>query len=496
MSSLAAALGFERMRRDDPAWALLRAENAPIAAAVLATHLGGERRRLPAPELFERVEADLDELRDHGFDLPRPAQAYCADWRAAGILVRRPSEESRGETFELSPGALAAIQFLSQLLEPRQTATESRLATIADRVGRLAQETDPDASSRLAQLYAERDRIDAQIERVSRGDVEVLDTAKAAERAREIIDLAETVPLDFARVRTEIERISRDLRERILDSDEAQSRVLDEIFHGVDLLAESDAGRSFAGFYALILDAETNAVFEAGIDSVLARDFAKQLTPAQRRALRRLLSTLQEQSAEVHEVMTGFARGLRRFVQSQEYQRDRAIKRLVRSALADALPVARAVKPYTPMGLELALSSVAFGSVGRIALHNPADLETTRDVESRADVPVDLDALRELARETEIDMAELTHNVNSVVAVQGRATIAEVLEHRPATQGVASLIGLIVLADRHGVREPGLERVRWAPAAGSPPPDAQQAGMPGRSISAVIERRAFTGSIA
>lgn len=65
MSVLHAAHTATRLQAEDPAWALLRARNAPIAIAVLDHHLGGDVRRIPAPVLFERIEDDLEELRAH-----------------------------------------------------------------------------------------------------------------------------------------------------------------------------------------------------------------------------------------------------------------------------------------------------------------------------------------------------------------------------------------------------------------------------------------------
>jgi hypothetical protein len=461
MSVLSAALTIQRLRGESAAWTVLRSDNVSVAVAVLDAHLGGESRRVEAAELIEKVDRDLAILRDHGFDLPRAAAAYCAEWRSSGILVMRPAEGNRSETFELSPDAYTAIRFLSDLAEPRQTVTESRFATITDRLAALASQTDPDASRRLATLRAERDRIDSEIARVESGEVKVLDAASALERARDILNLAENIPADFARVRAEIERINRQLRERILDTDDAQSHVLDEIFRGVDLLSESDAGRSFAGFYSLILDAETSALFDESVDSVLQRDFAQALSPSQRRFLRRLLRTLQTQSAEVHEVMTAFARGLRRFVQSQEYQQDRVIKRLLREALAEAVPTAHRLRTYDPIGYELELSSVPMRSIGGATLHNPADLETVADVMVAGEEIVDFELLRQLARATEIDMVELTRNVNAAIAKSGSPTIGEVLDAFPATQGVASVVGLLVLAEKHGARETDREIIRW-----------------------------------
>ncbi|GAP54361.1 uncharacterized protein MSMEG_1279/MSMEI_1241 [Arthrobacter sp. Hiyo6] len=250
MTVLRAALTASRLLSEDPAWRLLRANNAAVAVALLSKHLGGEQRRLAAPELFEHVEEDLEELRGNGFDLPQTAQAYCTAWRNDGILIRRTAEGSREETFELSLGSLQAIRFVTELSEPRQAVTESRLATILDRVRLLARETDPDSTSRLHALHEERARIDAQIERAAAGDVEVLSPDQAAERLRDVLSLIEEIPSDFARVRSELEQLNRGLRERLIEQDGPRGSVLDDIFRGVDLLAESEAGRSFSGFYA------------------------------------------------------------------------------------------------------------------------------------------------------------------------------------------------------------------------------------------------------
>ena len=77
-----------------------------------------------------------------------------------------------------------------------------------------------------------------------------------------------------------------------------------------------------------------------------------------------------------------------------------------------------------------------------------------------------MEALLARIRETEIDWQELTANVNAVVGERGVATIGEVLESRPATQGLASVVGLIKLGARHGERANGTELVRWNSGTG------------------------------
>lgn len=460
MTALAQAHALSRLLDENVAWRMLRADSAPVMVAVLAAHLGGEERRIESEEFYERIDADLDDLRAHGFALPTTAKGYCADWRTAGYLVRRPAETSRGETFELSPAALTATRFLTQLAQPRQAATESRLSSIAAQLHRLAVDSDPDARTRIARLEEQRAQIDAEIEAINRGEAPPLAQERALERVRDILASAEDIPSDFARVRAEFEELNRDLRARVLESDAAQRAVLDDIFRGVNMIDESDAGRSFSGFAALVLDPERGQQLEDDIRSVLERDFTGRLSSAERRFLRRLLRTLKERSGEIHDVITTFARGLRRYVQSQEYERDRVLRRELRAALAGGHAASARIKPYRPTEVHLALSAVPMRSAGALRLHDPAAFDAPEDVTAHQAAPVSIEELRALARETEIDFDELTTNINRALADAGSVTIADVLRQFPATQGVASVVGLLALGADQGVPSTP-ERIEW-----------------------------------
>lgn len=467
VSTLSTALAAQRLSADNPAWVLLRAQHAAPAIAILGEHLGGEDKRLPAPVLFSKVDEDLAVLRDHGFDLPQTAQQYCAAWRDSGFLIRRVAESARGEVFELSEGALTAIRFVNQLADRRQVVTESRLSTILTQVRQLAVETDPDAASRLRALREQRDRLDAEIQRVAAGDFEVLDADRALERTRDILALAEELPADFARVRTEMEQLNRSLREKLVEQESSRGAVLEDVFRGVDHLSSSDAGRTFAGFYSLILDPGRSAELEENVTEVLDRPFAAVLSPQQARRLRRLLHALQDASGEIHDVMTAFSRSLRRFVQSQELQEDRRMHRLLRQTLRTAVDLSGHVRPFHHVGVDLDLTSVPLDSVAVLRLHNPADSQVTDDVTTVEPAPVDVAALRHAVRASEIDVKELIENVNAVLGVRGPSTIGEVLAARPATQGVASVVGLLVLAEEHGTEIGGEERVSWVSGGGT-----------------------------
>lgn len=461
MSSLAKALAVQRVVADDATVRLLRADHAPVIAGLLTTHLGRPGARVATDELYELLDADLEVLRDH-FDLPQTARAYCDDWRSAGFLVRRPAVGARGETLELAPETLVALRLLEQLDEPRSTVTQSRLLSLAQAVRQLAVDTDPDAERRLQTLRAERDRIDDEIARVAAGEVSVLDERTARERAEDILLQAQDLPADFAGVRARFEVLNHELRERILQAGEEDCHVLDDVFRGVDLIQASDEGQTFAAFASLIRDPERSSALDGDLAAVLDRDFAGALTAEQRHTLRSLVRDLKSSSREVHSVLTDFARGLRRYVYSQEFYRDRALRDALHEALAAAVPAARSARPTTPMSLELELSSLRLATVGEIRLHDPSEFDTGADLADAEDEPLDLTALKAIARETEIDFAELIDQVNAALAQAQPVTVGEILDQRPASQGLASIIGLLSLAVTHGeVHRDASETLTW-----------------------------------
>ncbi|WP_198012555.1 DUF3375 domain-containing protein [Promicromonospora sukumoe] len=462
-----AARAVRALLQEHPAWVLLRSRNAAAAVVLLDRNLGASRRRLPVEQLADRIDDDVPELRRAGFELPYSGYFYVSEWIDEGVLVRRRAASNGGEpgaeTVELSDGALLAIRFVSRLSRPHPAVTPSRLGAVLDGLHRLADESDPDPEARLAALLEQRAALDAKIERARRGDSEALPADVAVERAREILALAGDIPADLARVRTELERTDRELRRRLLESDGSRDIFLDDIYRGVDHLAESEAGRGLVAFRELLRRSEHTAQDDLGrvLDSV-------HLAPSEASALRRLLPTLQDAADELTDTMGVLRRALQRMVRSGELPAERALRRLIGEAQDAALAAAPDVAPGAELRLSLPLGAVAPRSVGGLAPHNPGgeDVEAPPADPALPPRPVSLTALRAMARDSEIDVDELRGHVNDVVDQAGRATVASVLAAHPATQGAASVVGLLTLAERHGTPTTEQEDVGWRSSRG------------------------------
>lgn len=454
---------YERLR-DKPLWSLLAARNAPIILALLQAHLLETDRRVPQSILHERIERDLEELRGAGVDVPQRAQSYVADWLSAGYLERYFPAGAVEEEYEISAAAAQAIRFVDSNIDRRATATESRLSAVIQQLARLIEETDKNKSTRISSLLHERERIDNEIARVESGDIRVLDELQAIERVREVITLTQELVADFRRVRDDFDILNRNLRAKLLEETDSRGDVLEALFAGVDLIGESDAGRTFAAFWRLLMDPQQNQVLEDALESLDEREFFKKLTPEERHFLRRMTRILLEQGGVVHDVLQNFARSLKTFVQSREYLEQRRINQLLNEAQRTALTLKEVVGLAEKLEYELPLTSCRVRSLSQMTLHDPSLGLSDASISDAPPAEISLDVIGELVAQSEIDFRTLKSNIRACFSESDvdQLSIGEVLEGYPAHQGLGSVIGYMALGTRHGVLvSEQRERVCW-----------------------------------
>lgn len=460
MKAVRQVIANRRLRRES-AWALLALDQAPVALGLLGAFLGGQERRLPGSILLERVRRAIEELRAGGEVLPQTPENYLAAWLRAGYLVRSFPPGAVEEEYELSAAAVRALRFVQGLEEQRVVATESRLSLVIDQLRQLAEQTETDPRARLEILLRERERLDAEIEAVRAGRLEPLPAERARERVREVTALARELLGDFRRVRDEFARINRELRERIVEHEGSRGEVLDKVFAGVDVVAKSEAGRTFRAFWRLLTDPEQSLAFEEALERVLSREFARELDVGERRFLLQLTRSLLDNGAEVHDVLQQFARGLKQFVQSQAWREQRRLHRLLRVAQRRAREAREHVSPIRELDFSLYLTSARLHSVAQWQLHDPERERSAGGMVEAEAMTLSLESVSELVAQSEIDFRALRAQVAALLETRPQVSVAEVLEACPAEQGLGSVVGLLALASRDGYAGEETDRVCW-----------------------------------
>ncbi|WP_096460295.1 DUF3375 domain-containing protein [Corynebacterium suranareeae] len=463
MTVISHALGFKRFRQESLELSLLRSDNFPVVLAVVAQHFPQGAIAKPASDLYQLLSEDFRVLRDEGFELPKSPPDYINDWVKSRWFVRRPGSSQTGETVEPSEELLAVLDSVQRWDNPHRSISASRIESLTQALQTLALESDPSMAKRLAELERERERIERQIEAVNAGEFEVITTTQISERVADILDLAASIPADFARVRHELSDLNRKLRRQLLDPEDARGDVLEEIFKGVDLIGDSDAGRSFNSFFDVLLDRERSSLIDRWIRDVLGRDEAIDLDPALRTRLYRIFRDMEDASFEVNGEMTGLARSLRHYVTTEEFAESRRMIQLLRDTRNAAAKAAEAgeITSLNHMDTPLVRIGMDVRSIAGLKLKNPGEERVEELPEPVESQEIDTETLMAQIRASEIDFEELEDAVAVILEKQSHATIAEVLVQSPATQGLASIVGLLYMAMREGVPTGQPQNVEW-----------------------------------
>lgn len=447
----ALALHELRAMREGPMWKLLASQHAPLTLSLLQSLFPETSTQLGSAVLIERLSAELDVLRARGEDIDKTPQMLVAEWVQGKWLARAFPEGASEEMYELAADVVPAIRLIMGQLQPRQTATESGLAVVIDSVLRLATDTDPDPASKLKALHQESQRIVDEIRRVMTHGVSPMEPARARERGRYIVAMAEAIAVDFRRVRDAFERLNRDLRRQLVEHEGPRGEVLEKVFLGSDAISESDEGKSFSAFWRLLTEPSQFEALKAAFESLETRPFVRLLTLDERRRLFRVMDTLLAEGGTVQEVMATLGRSLKTFVQSREFQEQRQIQRLIRAAITESLALKDQLTNGRTLDYALTLSTSSLRSVAQLAPFDPLERPGETTVDNAEAPEIDMAAMREMIDNADIDIPLLKANIREAVAQRGQVSVGDLMRMFEVTQGLASVVGYMSLGQRYGV---------------------------------------------
>ena len=138
-------------------------------------------------------------------------------------------------------------------------------------IRKLAQDTDSDAQTRIARLKEDQARLQLQIEALEAGIVPEIRDEEVRAQFYDILEMIENLNGDFYRVRDRFQMLSQSFHEAIMENEGTAGSILDKFFVGYDGIAESEEGKTFRGFYALINNAQAMAQVEEAVSALQDR---------------------------------------------------------------------------------------------------------------------------------------------------------------------------------------------------------------------------------
>lgn len=438
---------FRRLHKEHAAWRLLRTDNAPLVLAFVAD-LFEDLNEVAFGRAKVALDTELELWREQGLhDSEVNASSYLRQWILSGWLRELDDMLSKTDACEV------ALRFCRQLEQRESNATASHLRIVQDTVRDLSVALSPDPNERIALLEAQKAEIQKQLDELDAGIVHELSEAEQRERIVEIYQLAAVLTGDFRRVEDDIRQIDQTLRVQMIESGGSRGEVILNLLEQEQLLAESDAGRAFDGFFHLLCDQNRSTEFREQLKTILSRPAVKYLNQQQSRFLGKLMRELSRESGRVFQVRRRTEENLRQFVESGAASEMRAVDRLLGRLEQLAVGFKEAELPLRQdTDLRLNSGNVKIQSPDSLLLKMPEEQLNTRDVEvhQNASSPSD-EMLQQLHAVQVMQVAEKINKIlrNSQVPL----SIAALVKRQPIQAGLDELVACLRVARAVGATE-------------------------------------------
>ncbi len=433
------------LRENHAGWSLLRAQNAPLALAFFMTAFTDpNQRNLGRQDVIDVLDDVLFILRDSlGQDkFPRSASEYLDDWAEPDkAWLRKFYADNRDEpVYDLTASTEDVIRWVESLRGRDFVPTQSRLSSIFNLLKTLVQGSETDPEARLAELQRQRDGIDAQMEQIRSGEIPLMTGPEAVDHFHQLTAQAKDLLSDFREVEANFRKLDRNLREQISRWEGGQGDLLESIFSSQQDISGSLQGRTFQGFWDYLMSPQLRSELhelleratriealstQKGLHSIISMQ--KDWLPA----VEQTQSTVRQLSAQI-----------RRLLDDKVFLEDKRIMALIRNIESGALAV-RSTPPQGTFG-ELAAHEVPVKLPFERPLYEPSRQVALNDAVGVAeDLEVDAHALFD---QFYVDPQRLESNIDSVLADAEQATLADVTDAFPLSQGLAELVSYFQLA--------------------------------------------------
>ena len=435
---------LDALRRANPAWRLLRADNAPLLLSFLGrVFVDDNVREISASALADLLDDELFALNQRLGDgtFPKPARAYLEDWASSesGWLRKYYAPGQDEPQFDAQPAVEKAVTFVRGLRTREFIGTESRLNTLFALLRQMVYGTEDDPEKRLTELCRQREEIERQIAEVERGEVRILDTTGQRDRFQQFATTARELLSDFREVEANFRDLDGQLRAQIASWAGSKGELLDDVLANRGDISRSEQGRSFSAFYDFLLSAERQAEFEQLLDRVLALDALADADPRTRRIHYDWLAAGERTQATVRLL----SEQLRRFLDDSVWLENRRIVEILNNIQSRAIAL-RDNETDLP-GAQLDTFAPDLGLPLERRLYEPRH-KARIDSESAETEGADPDAAV-LFEQSYVDTAALSRQVRDALATRSQVGLANLLAQRPLEEGLAELLAYFALSD-------------------------------------------------
>ncbi|MDD4913881.1 MAG: DUF3375 domain-containing protein [Methylococcales bacterium] len=430
---------YRRLFLESAAWKLLRADNAPVILAFIAD-LFSDESEVAFSRARIALDAELERCRELGvWETETGAGAYLNQWIRSGWLREMDDKLTKTDAGEI------ALRFCHGLDQRSTGTTASHLRIVQEAVRDLAVAILPNADERIALLEQKKAELQREIDALKAGVVTQLSEAQQRERIREIYQLASVLTGDFRRVEDEIRELDQNIRIQMIEGGARRGDILLSVMEKEAVLAKTDAGSAFEGFFQLLCDQNRSAEFKDQLRSILSRPVAEQLTPQQHQFLGRLMRELSNESERVFHIRRRTQEGLRAYIESGAAQENRAVDQLLHQLERIAVDLKDAgLDAKIATGLSLPVGPVKISSPDALGLRAADEKLDTSDVEQQINSRIPNLAMLDCL--DAVQMQEVALRTRDTLFKHGPMTIAAIAARQPMKSGLEELVAYLRVA--------------------------------------------------
>lgn len=370
------------------------------------------------------------------------ASGYLNQWTDDGFLRKYYTADSDIPLFELTPASIKALDWIAELEVKEFIGTESRLLKIFELLKDLVYKTSKDPEVRLKELYSERERIDLEIKRIESGFIETLDPTQIKERYFELLDTSSRLLSDFRQVEYNFREVDRSIRVKLADDTLTKGAVIDNFFSWQNEIWDSDQGRSFKGFWELILSQTRLDELDHLLKSVLSMDEIRTIKRDVQ--LEKLKYNLTEAGGKVNRTINVLIEQLSRFVSARQISENKRIIEVIREIEAKAIKLKDSKINENRKFLEIDDKPYIDSFITRPLHIAAAKVKLSLDeiLESNEEVSTDF-----IYEQLYVDRNELINNIEKMLVEYEQVRLSQVIERYPVTKGVSEIIEYYYIAE-------------------------------------------------
>jgi len=455
---------LDALRRNHPAWRLLRADSAPLVASFLyRVFIVSNQREMAQADLSEALEDELFALRERLGDesYHGTAAEYLNKWadNAQGWLRKFYPQHSDEPHYDLTPATEKGIRWLAGLTERSFIGTESRLLTLFDLLHQIAEGSETDPKVRVAELRRKRREIDREIKQIQAGDIPLLDETALKDRFQQFVMMAADLLSDFREVEQNFRMLDRRVRERIALWEGSKGALLADILSECDEITDSDQGKSFRAFWDFLMSSSRQEELTELLDKVMALPPVVESRPDSR--LRRVHYDWLSAGEHTQRMVAQLSGQLRRFLDDKAWLENRRIMEILRQIKTEA----RNIMAHPPQGMMMAMDEIgaSFALPMERPMYQPPLQAAIDDITlEMGEEDADTSAL---FSQTVVDKGRLQQALAKALQQHAQITLGDLLKQEPLQHGLAELVIWLQLAserDRCVIDETRHEVICWS----------------------------------